>query len=281
MGRLPNFLIIGAQKAGTSWLHQKLRLHPEIFLPPVKDQAHFYWDEGPHASTLEQYSTGFDPALECQAVGEATAAYFWTGSGSQWDVKPRGHCANVPKRVLDTLGRDTRLILSLRDPVDRAVSAYLHHIANGDLDPGVSLLDTGDFVGLIDMGFYAAHLQNWLRYFPLRQIHVLIYERDVVQHARDTLPRVFDFLDVDSGFHVQEPEQIVFLGRQRVWSDGEVWVPPDEYPTVPGQQQRQIDGYRYCRYVDRPTVNKLREIYAPDRVQLQGILGIDLDPFWT
>ena len=272
MGRLPNFLIIGAQKAGTSWLNQKLCQHPRIFLPKTKDQAFFCWCDKPDALTLEQYREGFEPGPDEIAVGEATAAYFWTGSGSHWDIKPDGYCADIPKRVADTLGRGTRLILSLRDPVDRTVSAYLHHIAMGDLDPGVSLLDAGDFSGLIDIGFYAAHLRNWLRYFPLEQFLVLGYEQDIAKYHRETLRRVFGFLGVDPDWQVKDPEQVVFEGRARIWRDGGVWVPVNEYPTVPAHEQRQIEGHPYCRLVDSSTIAKLRKIYANDQAELQDLV---------
>jgi hypothetical protein len=281
MARLPNFLIIGAQKAGTSWLHQKLRLHPEIFLAPEKDQAFFCWQEGPHVVSFEHYKQGFENATESQVTGEVTAAYFWTESGSQWGAKPAGYNPDVPKRVLDTLGPETRFILSLRDPVDRAVSAYLHHLATGDLDPSISLLDAGAFSGLIDIGFYAAHLRNWLQHFPLQQILVLIYEKDIVQHQRETLGRVFNFLDVDASWKVPEPEQVVFLGRERVWQDDEVWVPFDSHPNAPGHDQKNIEGRNLCRRVDRSTIHQLREIYARDKLELQNLLGIDLDSSWT
>ncbi len=273
MNKLPDFLIIGAQKAGTSWLHYHLRLHPEIYLPKAKDQGYFCWCEGPQALTLEQYRQFFESGAEGQMVGEATAAYFWTDSGSRWGSKPDGYCEDLPKRVLDTLGGDTRLILSLRDPVERAISAYLHHIALGDLDPAASLLDAGDFIGLIDIGFYAAHLQNWLRYFPLQQFLVLNFEQDIEKHPHATLHRVFDFLGVDSGCQVSAPERPVFEGRERLWLDGEVWVPLAQYPAAPEDAQRQIDGHTYCRRVERSTINRLRDIYAADQDLLKELLG--------
>ena len=272
MGRLPDFLIIGVQKAGTSWLHRKLRSHPEIFLPSIKDQAFFCWREGPNVLTLEEYRESFTSHGDAHALGEATAAYFWTDSGSRWDVKPEGYCADLPKAVLDILGEDTRLILSLRNPVDRAVSAYLHHIALGDLDPGVDLLDAGDFGGLVDIGFYAAHLRNWLRYFPLQQFLVLSYEQDIAKQPWETLRRTFDFLGVNPDWQVEEPDEYVFEGRARVWLDDEVWVPLKEYPSAPVDRQRQISGHRYCRRVDRPTIKKLREIYAQDQAELQELI---------
>lgn len=273
MGGLPEFLVIGAQKAGTSWLHHNLREHPGFFLPEAKDQAYFCWCDGPEAISLEQYRHEFEACAPGQLIGEATAAYFWTDTGSQWSTKPEGYCEDVPKRVLDTLGVDTRLVLSLRDPVQRAISAYLHHIAFGDLDPCTSLLDAGDFIGLLDIGFYAAHLRNWLRYFPRRQFLVLDFEQDIVRSPDATLKRVFDFLGVDSRLEVTGVQQAVFEGSERLWLEGELWVPLEQYPQASPSEQKQIDGRTWCRRVDTVTIEKLRVIYAQDQGLLKDLVG--------
>lgn len=273
MNGLPQFLVIGAQKAGTSWLHHNLRRHPGVFMPAAKDQGYFCWCEGPQVLSLEQYRQFFEARTASQVAGEATAAYFWTDSGSQWGSKPDGYCADVPKRVRDTLGKDIRLVLSLRDPAERAVSAYLHHLAFGDLDPGISLLDAGAFIGLIDIGFYAAHLRNWLRYFPRDQLQVLDFEQDIVQRPDVTLQRVFDFLGVDSTVKISGVQRPVFEGRERIWLEDEVWVPLSQYPAAPASERRQIDGDSYCRRVDRSTMDRLRDIYAEDQDQLKKLLG--------
>lgn len=273
MSGLPKFLVIGAQKAGTSWLHHNLRKHPGIFMPEAKDQAYFCWDEGPQATSLEAYARQFDACREGQLAGEATAAYFWTASGSPWDVKPEGYCPDVPRRVRDTLGADTRLILSLRDPVDRAVSAYLHHIAFGDLDPAVSLLEAGGFIGLLDIGFYAAHLRNWRQHFPKERFLVLGFEKDIAANPNGTLKRIFEFLAVDAGWRAAGAATPVFEGRERLWLEDGVWAPAAEYPGEPGLALRQIGDRSFRRLVDRETVIRLREIYAQDQAELQGLLS--------
>jgi hypothetical protein len=270
MTGLPGFLVIGAQKAGTSWLHSNLRRHPGIFMPEAKDQGYFCWVEGSQAIGLEEYRRNFDGCHEGQLAGEATAAYFWTSTGSPWDVKPEGYCPDIPGRVKNVLGRDLRLVLSLRDPVERAVSAYLHHIAFGDLDPAVNLLDAGSFMGLLDIGFYAAHLRNWQLHFPREQFLVLGFEQDIVARPRATLTRAFAFLGVDADYHVEEAAQPVFEGTERIWLEDEVWVPAD--PVRATSATRRIDGRSYRCAVDRTTLQTLREIYAQDHAELGQIL---------
>jgi hypothetical protein len=269
MTGLPGFLVIGAQKAGTSWLHQNLRAHPGIFMPEAKDQGYFCWVEGPQAIGLEEYRRSFDDCRDDQFAGEATAAYFWTATGSPWDVKPAGYCPDIPGRVKDTLGGDICLVLSLRDPVERAVSAYLHHIAFGDLDPAVGLLDAGSFIGLLDIGFYAAHLRNWLQHFPRERFLVLGFEKDIVAQPHATLRRVFEFLGVDADWQAGDAAQPVFEGSERVWLEDEVWVPGGEG----AGELRRFNGKDYCRLVDRSTIQTLREIYAADQAELYELIG--------
>ena len=273
MSALPGFLVIGAQKAGTSWLHQNLRRHPGIFMPEAKDQGYFCWTEGPQAISLEEYLRGFDDCRDDQLAGEATAAYFWTATGSPRDVKPAGYCPDIPGRVHDALGQDVRLLLSLRDPVERAVSAYLHHIAFGDLDPAVSLLDAGSFIGLLDIGFYAAHLRNWLQYFPRAQFLVLGFEQDIVAHPHETLRRVFEYLGVDTGWSAGAADRPVFPGSERTWLADEVWVPVGDDPGDALGELRRFSGKDHRRLVDRTTIRTLREIYAADQAELFELIG--------
>jgi hypothetical protein len=273
MNTLPGFLVIGAQKAGTSWLHENLRRHPGIFMPAAKDRGYFCWLDGPQAISLGEYRQDFGGCRADQLAGEATAAYFWTRTGSPWDVKPAGYCADIPGRVKDTLGEDVRLVLSLRDPVERAVSAYLHHIAFGDLDPAVSLLDAGNFSGLLDIGFYAAHLRNWLCHFPRGRLLVLGFEGDIVAQPHDTLRRVFEFLGVDCAWQVDDAARPVFEGSERIWLEDEVWVPAGDDRVGFDGELRQIEGIGYRRLVDRQTVARLREIYAADQADLLELLG--------
>jgi hypothetical protein len=175
--------------------------------------------------------------------------------------------------VRDTLGQEVRLVLSLRDPVERAVSAYLHHIAFGDLDPAVNLLDAGSFIGLLDIGFYAAHLRNWQRHFPRERFLILGFEQDIVAQPHDTLRRVFGFLGVDAGWCVDEAAQPVFEGSKRTWLEDEVWVPAGGDQVGSDGELRQINGVSHRRLVDRTTLQTLREIYAADQAELFELIS--------
>ncbi len=106
--RRPDFLGIGAQKAGTTTLHELLRHHPDVFVPDLKE-THFFsrhFDQ-----SQEWYDDHFRTALSTQTVGEVTPYYLF-------------HPA-APARIAAALP-GARLFVLLRDPVDRALSGYFH-----------------------------------------------------------------------------------------------------------------------------------------------------------
>ncbi|MEL6494226.1 MAG: sulfotransferase domain-containing protein [Cyanobacteria bacterium J06623_7] len=136
--RLPNFLIIGTQKGGTTWLHANLKRHPEIFLPNGKKELEFfsYYEKKIADYGLSDYLKHFNQFEDLirlekpKAVGEATPSYFWSiDANREWSNPTNEHFnTQIPQAVRTILGAKTKLILCLRDPVHRAISAYFHHI---------------------------------------------------------------------------------------------------------------------------------------------------------
>ncbi|EPZ44556.1 hypothetical protein N007_10785 [Alicyclobacillus acidoterrestris ATCC 49025] len=122
---LPNFLVIGAAKAGTTALYRYLSQHPEVFMPSIKEPNYFALanrevrfqgpgDDRTNRSSITRfadYQALFDEADGYQAVGEASPMYLYT--------------ADAANRIHDLIP-NVKLIVILRDPVERAHSAYLH-----------------------------------------------------------------------------------------------------------------------------------------------------------
>ena len=119
----PNFLIIGAAKAGTTSLYHYLRQHPDVYMSPVKEPA-YYASAGAGGEprrrgairTRTAYERLFEAATTERARGEASSQYL--------------NDEAAPDRIAADLG-DVRLIVSLRNPVDRAYSSYLGRLAGG------------------------------------------------------------------------------------------------------------------------------------------------------
>jgi hypothetical protein len=181
---LPNFLVIGAAKGGTTSLHHYLRQHPEIYLTPVKE-TNFFWTEARREGrktvrTLAEYERLFDDAGTRKAVGEISPQYL--------------NSADAARRIRRDLP-GVRLVVSLRNPAERAWSDYLGRVR--------ILRETGTFAEAIrpgrpclESGFYFARLKRYYERFPRERIHVMLYE-DFAADPRAALRALFTFLGVD------------------------------------------------------------------------------------
>lgn len=211
---MPDFLIIGAPKCGTTSLHVALARHPGLFLSRIKEPKYFLTDGPPpsgggpgDAATYagyvwqrEQYEALFDPAPQGVLLGESTTLYL------------RDHAAHV--RIAETIP-DARLIVVLRDPVDRAHSNWTHLRAAG-LEPIGDFLEAcsreaeraaagwGPFWRYLDLGMYGRQLGHLCSVMPREQVLVLIY-RDLREQPVPTLDRVTAFLGVEPGVVTDVP----------------------------------------------------------------------------
>lgn len=194
--RQPNFLIIGAQKAGSTWLYDRLRQHPQVFLPKAVELVYFNRLDCEQPDRVREYLANFADATEDQRlVGEKTPGYFWTADRTRIEGQPPANFnPHIPESVRRVLGPDLKLIVSLRHPVRRAISAFGHHGKRHRIAPADTLSDVGHRLGILDIGFYDDHLHAWERVFSPEQIEVLIFESDIKGNPQAGLCRVYDFL---------------------------------------------------------------------------------------
>jgi hypothetical protein len=184
--RLPNFLVIGAMKAGTTSLYRYLQSHPQVFMPSVKELAFFAKDEV-WGRGIEWYEQQFALATEeVLALGEASTLY---------TKYPR--YKGVPQRIAKHLP-SVRLLYVVRDPIERIRSHYQHRVAVGVERTPMEEALLRDPIYL-DCSRYALQIEQYLRYFSRDQI--LIVTSEALREARGpTMRRVYEFLDVDGGF---------------------------------------------------------------------------------
>ena len=130
MKKVPNFLIIGAQKGGSTWLYDVLREHPEIYLPKAIELHHFNRVNCNTKEAIEKYHQNFKNATSAhKMIGEKTPSYFWTISESRSTYNPNTrHNPNLVNNVKSQLGHNLKVLVSLRHPVKRAISAFFHHV---------------------------------------------------------------------------------------------------------------------------------------------------------
>jgi hypothetical protein len=205
---LPSFLILGAQKAGTTALFYALSKHPEIFASKVKEPS-FFTDAGEALAdaagpgdevtrmmdSLADYEALFAEAGGALARGEASTSYLYD-SGAAERIK-----GLVP---------EAKLIAILRNPVDRAYSNFLYLIREGREplhDFRAALAEEGRRRAAgwsttwryLDKGLYAGQVERYLAQFDRDQVRCYLYE-DYDEDPETTVTDVYRFLGVDEGF---------------------------------------------------------------------------------
>jgi hypothetical protein len=154
----PNFIYIGPDKAGSSWLHDVLRTHPQVFLTPAKGLYFFdrYFDRG-----LPWYLAQFDDARPEHLVrGEVCQDYL---------AHP-----DAADRMARSLG-DVNLMVTLRDPAERAFSSYLHMVRSG-WQAGTFGEALGRYPELLEHGRYATQLGRFVDRFGREALHVAVFD---------------------------------------------------------------------------------------------------------
>jgi hypothetical protein len=204
---LPTFIIIGAQKSATRWLRQNLGRHPEIFAAPHEVK---YFNHPKRVAALgpDWYRWQFDGWAGERFTGEATPGYMMLGHNP----------ADVAGRIRATVP-DVRLIALLRNPVDRAYSAFVHHRRQGRIHPRARLLDVvrscapeDDWMGIITGGWYAASLRPFFDLFG-DQLVVLLHD-DVRSDPTSVFERALRHVGATPGFVPPSLAQVVFSNRE-------------------------------------------------------------------
>jgi len=186
MNRLPTYIIAGAMRSGTTALNSYLREHPDIAVSSTKE-VHFFdsfYDRG-----VEWYREQFPHSESAQAVGEATPNYMFSTTALD--------------RIKEILP-DVKLVVMLRNPIDRAYSHYWHDKArgktDGDFGENVKRELNGDRgLNYIARGRYSAQIEHILERFPPTALHVEVFE-DMVDRPDDLYSSVCRFIGVDHSF---------------------------------------------------------------------------------
>ncbi len=163
-GRMPDFLVIGAMKGGSTTLFRMLAEHPQIYMCEPKEPGFFSRPER-FARGLDWYASLFAGAGPGQLAGEASTCY------SRWP-----HFGDVPGLVAKHLP-DAKLVYLLRHPVERAYSHYRHlmeeRYARGS-GPVIELRAALDEIPeILDASRYALQIEQYLAHFPRERLHVL------------------------------------------------------------------------------------------------------------
>ncbi len=265
----PNFLIIGSQKAGTTTLYHVLRQHPQIYLPPRKEINFFFLDTH-YQRGLTWYEHQFaDAPATVRAIGEASPGYIC-------------HPA-APRRIAQALP-NVRLILTIRNPIERAWSQYWDNRRH--LSEPLTFAETmatyleDDYMpgrrGYFSRGVYIRYIRRYLDYFP-RENLLVIPLSDLKQHPAQTYRRIFTFLGIDADFkaNFQARHNAAFIWRNPFYRY--FLMHPHATRFLPRRARRlTMWGARQpWRYppLDEALRARLRAFYAPWNAELETFLA--------
>jgi hypothetical protein len=200
----PNFFIVGAAKSGTTSLWMYLKQHPDIFMPPTmatKEPGYFCHLYG--IKNYEKYLSIFDNAKGMKAIGEASHAYLSSPESANW---------------IKNFNPQAKIIIILRNPVERAYSLYNWMISEGyewifpfekALEIEDKRLKDEEFKHnnpiywynylYFNSGLYSKQIQRYLKVFPEKQIRIFLFE-DLIKNPVNMTQGIYHFLEVDSKF---------------------------------------------------------------------------------
>lgn len=183
MGRKPDFIGLGAQKAGTSWIYSCLYEHPQVCMP--LKEIHFFsrprnWENG-----YEWYEEIFAECSSDAKAGEFSTTYLFNPLS--------------PERIYQRYPQ-VKLIASLRNPMERAYSNYINTIKSGVVHRDVPFEEAmKEHPEYVEQGRYASQLQRYLSYFERKQILLLVYE-DCLSRPLEFMQSIYRFIGVEENF---------------------------------------------------------------------------------
>jgi len=268
--RLPDFVIIGAAKSATTWLAYHLQQHRQIFVPNV--EVHYFSRH--HAMDAAWYAAHFRGARAGQVVGERSNTYLT--------------CPEAPRRLKTRLP-DARLIVQLRNPIERAYSDYCMHLRRGTVTPDVDLyldVERSPLPHLLDTGLYYRNLSRFLEELPAERMLVLLYD-DVAANPTRVLHDVCAHIGVDADGARSALVERVYDKRT---PEIEPWLRALLRPLRRvGARHRHKAWFRAMRSclgplpsypdISKATRDRLGDFYRDDVRALSMLLGRDLLPW--
>jgi hypothetical protein len=312
----PDFFIIGTQKAATGSLYKYLSQHRQIFMSSNKEPFYFsflpgqprtfdipyppahpnarvdYWEYNATdylITDLAEYEALFTNASPGLVKGEASTSYIYSVGAAQ--------------RIYD-YNKDAKIIAVLRDPIERAYSAYMYYHRLGLIGMPETFLEAFQeadkfqhrhwilFWHMKQRGFYTEQVLRYKKLFGDR-FKIYIYEEDIDQNLSRTLGDMFEFLGVDTAF---TPDTSAIYGSSgkpssplaaQLYSVSQtarnIFRP--FRAVIPRQLQQVVtnfeNGLLYKEELPRKVKQGLKEVYKEDVDKLESIIQRDLSAIWS
>lgn len=270
---LPNFLIVGAEKAGTTTLAAMLAQHPEVFMCTPKEPRFFTchnWNKG-----LSWYESLFRDGEGCKAIGEASPSYTWA---------PRSE--DVPKRIYATLG-NIKYIYIVRHPIDRMVSHYRHALFHRWVADGTSFEEALKEISHIKhCSRYFFQIEKYLSYTSPKQWLVLVFE-ELLKDPVTVQQKIYQFLGINTEIVIPLFSKNVTNQKRRM---------PNLYkhirtfkyifPAPTRQFGKRLAHKCFGKVINVPNISEkvidsLNEELRPDVQRLSEFCGRDFASIWS
>lgn len=292
-----DFVVIGAQKAGTTSLWRYLEDHPRLVMPPDKEASFFSEPQAPEGYRAYMRAL-FKDAPRGRLLGTVTPAYM---------MGTRAASVPVIAERIRAAAPDARLVALLRDPVERAYSEYRMWVGYGKEDRPFEasierLLDPaelerarsapGDDNGYVVRGEYGWMLSAYTRCFPREQLHVELTE-ELERDPAGVVARVCRFMGVEPHEPARLGERHNPSGRPRVSARAETelkeYLEKNAWPRMKHSEQHRTHFDQWFLYwnsepglppprpsIDEATARRLREHYAQDARLIQEAVGLSV-----
>jgi hypothetical protein len=223
MLKLPTFIVIGAPKSGTTSLYFYLRQHPDIYLPKTKELHYFSFPElgiassGPGdaealsglCQTIEQYKAQYQEVTNQSAIGDISPSYLYYSSSA--------------KKIFDTLGM-VKIIVLVRNPVDKAYSQYMHMVREGletlSFSEAIAAessrrdLGWGDMWRYAESSLYAEKLDEFITTFGKDNVKVIYFD-DFTKNTSSILTDLLSYISVDPKYEITTEEKFNRTGTPK------------------------------------------------------------------
>lgn len=291
---LPNFFIVGVAKAGTTSIARYLDQHPDVFVSKVKEPKYFsvpdnvFPHKGPQdeladkkvVRDFDRYQDLFRPGSHCRARGEASVDYLYF----------RNSASRIRKII-----PDAKIIAILRNPADRAFSAYMHNVRDGietlPFDEAIRaeagrIKENWEFFWhYTELGFYSKQIEHYIEVFGKNNVFALLYD-DFVSDPAEFCKTVFGILEVDTSFHPDISHKYNVSGRPRSRMLHDLFnrkniVKSIFKPFLPKSIRKKINKRLAGINLGKEEMNSetrqmLQCLYREDILRLETVIGRDL-----
>ncbi|MCS4041582.1 sulfotransferase domain-containing protein [Salinibacter ruber] len=272
---LPDFIIVGTMKSGTSTLSGYIEQHDSVYMP--NRELHYFYNvgKGNWDKKLNWYKSHFKEKRG-QLCGEKTPTY--------------SYLKQVPLRIKKTVP-DVKLIWIFRNPVDRAYSNYWHAVCEGaeTLSFGEAIRNEEERVkndiwkGYVRRGIYSRQVSRYLEHFDKSDMHFCTFE-NMVKNTQKVINKCYEFLDVETyhSGHIDNSRK-----------NNPTYLPISPYiryqtrrifgkTSVISKVEKIVNRRMYKGYhnMDKHIRHKLQKFYKPHNDTLEELTGLNLSQWW-